>query len=139
MHIRIQQQKVEYQIEGASQPADDRVLLATDTDLTAGRVDSSVLSDSCRKYFLVGSSTTDSSLTLAPESRTERTSGGAIYNGTTYSVPALNGANEPLELVRPNPGPDEVLLFSPYLLHGGALNLNADATRISLEMRFWAV
>jgi hypothetical protein len=45
---------------------------------------------------------------------------------------------EPLHLLRPNPAPSEVLLFSPYLLHGGAVNLNENETRISLEMRFWA-
>lgn len=37
MPIRIQQQEVDYHIEGESQPADDRVLLVTDTDLTAGQ------------------------------------------------------------------------------------------------------
>ncbi|QIX61269.1 phytanoyl-CoA dioxygenase family protein [Hymenobacter sp. BT18] len=102
------------------------------------------LRDGLNLYFPVAGSTEHSSLTLVPgshrwpESRTERTAGGAVYNGARYSVPALKASAEPLELVRPNPSADEVLLFSPYLLHGGALNLNADATRISLEMRFWA-
>ena len=101
------------------------------------------LRDGLNLYFPVAGSTADSSLTLVPgshrwpESRTERTAEGAVYHGTTYSVPAIKSAAEPLHLLRPNPGPNEVLLFSPYLLHGGALNLNADATRISLEMRFW--
>lgn len=103
------------------------------------------LRDGLNIYFPVTGSTSESSLTLMPgshwwpENRTERTASGAVYNGVTYSVPALKHAAEPLELVRPNPGPEEVLIFSPYLLHGGALNLNADATRISLEMRFWVV
>ncbi|MBX0291589.1 phytanoyl-CoA dioxygenase family protein [Hymenobacter sp. HSC-4F20] len=103
------------------------------------------LRDGLNIYFPVAGSTSDSSLTLVPgshwwpEDRTERTAGGATYNGTSYSVPALKDSAEPLELVRPNPGPEQVLLFSPYLLHGGALNLNSDATRISLEIRFWAV
>ena len=269
MKIRLQQRQVDYQIEGETQPADDRVLLAADTDLTAGqpwsaagytvapfltatdnaalragladqvraalratgaavapgwpvaqyhevvgadqarhlavvsqtkeyllealpvplallearvselcgrpvrvrnphnghrgfhlrlvrpgRTDNNPLHrdvwldhlrDGLNIYFPVAGSTADSSLTLVPgshrwpESRTERTAGGAIYHGTAYRVPALKGATEALELVRPNPGPEQVLLFSPYLLHGGALNLNADATRVSLEMRFWAV
>ena len=96
-------------------------------------------------YFPVAGSTADSSLALVPgshwwaESQTTRTHGGAVYNGTQYSVPALVAATEPLHLIRPNPSPDEVLLFSPYLLHGGAVNLNTDETRISLEMRFWAI
>jgi len=95
-------------------------------------------------YFPVAGSTADSSLALAPgshwwaEDQTTRTHAGAVYNGTQYSVPALVAAAEPLHLLRPNPGPDEVLLFSPYLLHGGAVNVNDDETRISLEMRFWA-
>jgi len=40
-------------------------------------------------------------------------------------------------LERPNPGENEMLLFSPYLVHGGGYNFNTDMTRISLEMRFW--
>ena len=45
----------------------------------------------------------------------------------------------PLTLERPNPGLNEVLVFSPYLIHGGAFNQQTDATRVSLEMRFWRV
>ena len=95
-------------------------------------------------YFPVAGSTARSSLALLPgshwwaEDQTSRTHAGAVYNGTQYSVPALVDSAQPLHLLRPNPGPDEVLLFSPYLLHGGAVNLNDDETRISLEMRFWA-
>lgn len=94
-------------------------------------------------YVPVAGSTPESSLTLIPgshwwpESQTERTLGGAVYNGATYTVPGVKGTAERLQLIRPNPSADEVLLFSPYLLHGGAVNLNQDATRISLEMRFW--
>lgn len=96
-------------------------------------------------YFPVAGSTVDSSLPLVPgshwwpESQTSRTHAGAVYNGAQYSVPALTDTAAPLHFIRPNPGPDEVLLFSPYLLHGGAVNFNEDQTRISLEMRFWAV
>ena len=96
-------------------------------------------------YFSVAGSTADSSLALAPgshwwaEDQTTRTHAGAVYNGTQYSVPALVDSAQPLHLLRPNPNPNEVLLFSPYLLHGGAVNLNTNQTRISLEMRFWAI
>ncbi len=95
-------------------------------------------------YFPVAGSTADSSLALVPgshwwpESQTTRTQAGAVYNGLQYSVPGLVGSAQPLDLLRPNPAPDEVLLFSPYLLHGGAVNLNNNETRVSLEMRFWA-
>jgi len=94
-------------------------------------------------YVPVAGSTPDSSLTLIPgshwwpESQTERTLRGALYNGASYNVPGVKSTAEVLQLIRPNPTDDEVLLFSPYLLHGGAVNLNQDATRISLEMRFW--
>jgi hypothetical protein len=95
-------------------------------------------------YVPVAGSTAQSSLTLVPgshhwpENRTLRTAGGAVSNGVTFTVPGVLGSAEPLHLLRPNPAPSEVLLFSPYLLHGGAVNLNEDETRISLEMRFWA-
>jgi len=96
-------------------------------------------------YFPVANSTASSSLALVPSShwwpqdQTTRTHAGAVYNGIQFSVPALVAAARPLHLLRPNPGTDEVLLFSPYLLHSGAVNLNNDQTRISLEMRFWAI
>lgn len=95
-------------------------------------------------YLPVAGSTAQSSLTLVPgshhwpENRTLRTAGGAVSNGVRFTVPGVLGSAEPLDIIRPNPGAGEVLLFSPYLLHGGAVNLNDDETRISLEMRFWA-
>jgi hypothetical protein len=102
--------------------------------------------DDCLNIYVpVAGSTADSSLSLVPgshwwpESQVERTRDGAVYNGVSYTVPAVKNSENPLELIRPNPGAAEVLVFSPYLLHGGAVNLNADATRLSLEMRFWAV
>lgn len=94
-------------------------------------------------YLPVAGSTAQSSLTLVPgshhwpENRTLRTAGGAGSNGVAFTVPGVLGSAEPLHLIRPNPAPHEALVFSPYLLHGGAVNLNPDETRISLEMRFW--
>ena len=94
-------------------------------------------------YLPVAGSTAQSSLALVPgshhwpESAVERTAGGAIFHGVPYTVPGVLRPVRPLHLIRPNPGPGEVLVFSPYLLHGAAANLNADATRVSLEMRFW--
>jgi hypothetical protein len=74
-----------------------------------------------------------------PESKTERTSDGAkVVGGFSYSVPSVVGVRgEKFSMIRPNPNEDEVLVFSPYCVHGGAVNFNADLTRISLEMRFW--
>ncbi len=86
-----------------------------------------------------------SSLPIVPgshlwrESAIERTQKGAVVNGVPYTVPAVVGAKRPLHLVRPNPREDQILLFSPYLIHGGGANLNADVTRVSLEMRFFRV
>ena len=97
--------------------------------------------DALNIYLPVAGSTARSSLTLVPgshhwpENTVERTEGGAIYHGVLYTVPGVLRPVRPLQIIRPNPGPDEVLVFSPYLLHGAAANLNDDATRISLEMR----
>ncbi len=94
-------------------------------------------------YVPLAGSNELSSLCLVPESHRwaeseiARTAAGALVNGLPYTVPAVVGASKPLQLVRPNPSYDEFLLFSPYLIHGGAANLNADTTRASLEMRFW--
>ncbi|HZS35509.1 MAG TPA: phytanoyl-CoA dioxygenase, partial [Polyangia bacterium] len=56
--------------------------------------------------------------------------------GNAYSVPAVTGGTHPLRMIRPNPAPNHVLIFSPYLIHGGGVNLNPATTRMSLEMRF---
>jgi hypothetical protein len=71
------------------------------------------------------------------ESEIERTASGARVDGATFTVPSVVGAAFPLRLERPNPGPNEVMVFSPYLIHGGAFNQQTDRTRVSLEMRFW--
>jgi hypothetical protein len=71
------------------------------------------------------------------ESEIERSVSGARIQGLNYTVPTVTRARQPIMLTRPNPKPHEVLVFSPYLIHGGAVNLNADMTRVSLEMRLW--
>lgn len=96
-------------------------------------------------YVPFAGSTPRSSLPLVrgshrwKESEIERTTDGARVNGMTFTVPSVVGAAYPLRLERPDPGPNEVLVFSPYLIHGGAFNQQADTTRVSLEMRFWRV
>jgi len=73
-----------------------------------------------------------------PESSIERTADGAVVDGMRYTVPCVTrGHGEILQLTRPDPGRREVMVFSPYLVHGGAYNLNRNRTRVSLEMRFW--
>ncbi len=94
-------------------------------------------------YVPVCGSNELSSLTLVPgshhwpENQTVRTEKGAKVNGIQYNVPALLETDKELQAIRPDPKRNEILVFSPYLLHGGAVNLNEDTTRISLEMRFW--
>ena len=96
-------------------------------------------------YVPFAGSTPRSSLPLVrgshrwQESEIERTAEGARVNGMTFTVPSVVGAAHPLVLERPNPGLNEVLVFSPYLIHGGAFNQLTDTTRVSLEMRFWRV
>jgi len=94
-------------------------------------------------YVPIAGSNARSALPVVPgshlwkESEIERTSEGALIGGQSYRVPSVTGAVRSIRMVRPNPGPNELTLFSPYLVHGGGINLNPDTTRVSLEMRFW--
>jgi len=91
---------------------------------------------------LAGSNTKSSLLVvpgshLWPENKVTRTRDGALMNGIKFNVPGVMDSSVPLKLKCPNPGMNQVMVFSPYLLHGGSLNRNRDVTRVSLEMRFW--
>jgi hypothetical protein len=94
-------------------------------------------------YIPIAGSNELSSLTLIPgshhwpENKTERTREGATFDGIKFNVPAVTGIKGEYEIVRPNPNQNEVLVFSPYLIHGGAVNLNPNQTRISIELRLW--
>ena len=94
-------------------------------------------------YVPVAGSNERSSLILIPgshhwsESRIERTIEGAKINGTKFNVPAVTGILGSFAVERPNPGENQMLVFSPYLVHGGAVNLNTDKSRISIELRLW--
>ncbi len=94
-------------------------------------------------YIPIAGSNPLSSLSLIPsshrwnESETERTIDGCIVNGKTFTVPSVVSSIHPLKMTRPPVKNNEMLIFSPYLIHGGAYNFNEDITRISLEMRFW--
>jgi len=100
--------------------------------------------DNCiNLYIPVAGSNEKSSLVIIPgshrwlESCIERTTGRAEIGGIKFNVPAITAINTPAEYLRPNPRANEVLVFSPYLIHGGAINLNNDSTRISIEVRLW--
>lgn len=95
-------------------------------------------------YYPICGSTIDSALPILPsshyikESNLERTADGAFLNDTKYTVPCVVAVNnETVKMIRPTPEKNQVLIFSPYLVHGGGYNLNLDETRISLEVRFW--
>lgn len=75
---------------------------------------------------------------LLPEDKILRTeSKGAKINGNVYYVPCiLETKSGAMKMVRPNPQEGEALLFSPFLIHGSAVNQNDNTTRVSLELRF---
>jgi hypothetical protein len=100
--------------------------------------------DNCiNLYIPVAGSNERSSLILFPgshlwsESRVERTVSGAEINDIKFNVPAVTNIQGDYTIERPDPLRNEVLVFSPYLIHGGAVNLNTDSTRISIELRLW--
>lgn len=99
--------------------------------------------DCINLYIPIAGSNEQSSLILIPgshrwpESRIEKTDSGAEINGVKFNVPAVTAIRDTFEVERPNPLPNQLLVFSPYLIHGGAVNLNTDKTRISIEMRLW--
>lgn len=95
-------------------------------------------------YLPICGSNEKSSLTLQPgshkwfESETRTTKGGAFFKSTQkkYSVDAIVSSKTPLTMIRPNPSVRQLMIFSPYLIHGCASNDNLDITRFSLEVRF---
>ena len=99
--------------------------------------------DCINLYIPVSGSNEKSSLVISPgshywpESNLEKTIDGARINGIRYNVPAVSKILCQKEFVRPNPKENEVLIFSPYLIHGGSINLNKNLTRISIEVRLW--
>ncbi|HCW06061.1 MAG TPA: hypothetical protein DGG95_01705 [Cytophagales bacterium] len=94
-------------------------------------------------YIPVAGSNSNSSLSIVPsshhwpENKVERTKSGAVINGVRFNVPAVTSIKADYEIVRPDPKENEVLVFSPYLIHGGAVNLNENQSRISIELRLW--
>ncbi|MFD0965052.1 phytanoyl-CoA dioxygenase family protein [Pseudofulvibacter geojedonensis] len=75
---------------------------------------------------------------MLPENKILRTSAkGAKINGNVYNVPCILESSEgDFQMTRPNPKQGEALLFSPFLIHGSAVNQNLDITRVALELRF---
>ncbi|MDO8330244.1 MAG: hypothetical protein Q7T36_07220 [Fluviicoccus sp.] len=94
-------------------------------------------------YVPLAGSNALSSLPLIPrshcwlESEIIRTTAGAVIDGVSYTVPSVVGSDHGMDMIRPVVGDNEVMVFSPYLVHGGGVNFNTGVTRVSLEMRFW--
>lgn len=94
-------------------------------------------------YLPLAGSNNKSSLPIIPkshlwkESEIERTISGSKVNNVVFTVPCVVGSVHGLKMIRPQAGRNEVMVFSPYLIHGGGCNLNTDATRVSVEIRFW--
>lgn len=102
------------------------------------------LRDAINIYAPICGSNENSCLGLIPgshllkESEIERTADGAILNGTSYTVPCvISVKGKQPQLLRPDPKENQVMLFSPYIVHGGGYNFNEHTTRMSLEVRFW--
>jgi len=99
--------------------------------------------DCVNLYIPIAGSNEKSSLIIVPESHhwpesmIERTVSGAVMSNATFNVPAVTKIDGAVSYVRPNPSSNEVLIFSPYLIHGGSSNLNTHSTRISMEIRLW--
>lgn len=72
-----------------------------------------------------------------PENNVLRTeSKGAEINGNVYFVPCiLESKDGPFNMIRPLPQDGEAILFTPFLIHGAAVNQNTDITRMSIELR----
>lgn len=71
------------------------------------------------------------------ESDIERTVDGAKIEGFTYRVPSVTETKKQMNFLRPNPGINEFMVFSPYLIHGGGNNNGLTETRSSIEIRFF--
>lgn len=93
-------------------------------------------------HFIIAGNSNKSTLALLPgshvmnENQILRTLEGAKINNSKYQVPSVVGINQNMDLIRPRIMENDVMVFSPYLIHGGGPNLG-DKTRVSLEMRFW--
>lgn len=71
---------------------------------------------------------------LFPENTIERTETGCIMNGLRYNVPIITNTPNQLRFIRPTLKAGQVLIFSPFLIHGLGVN-DGDVTRTAIELR----
>lgn len=62
---------------------------------------------------------------------------GASIGSLSYHVPGIVKTRFGLDMIRPDPQIGEALVFTPFLIHGCAVNWNKDITRFSLELRLF--
>lgn len=74
-----------------------------------------------------------------PDSALRITKGKAFVENVQFTNPAIVSSDHGLNMITPNPKLGELMIFTPYAIHGGGRNFNDDLTRMSLEMRFWPV
>ena len=94
-------------------------------------------------YFPVIGSNEKSSLGIIPyshkwkENEIKKIITKSTIKGLSYTVPCITDTKHGgLNIIRPQANNNEVFLFSPYCIHGGAPNFSNN-TRISMEVRFW--
>lgn len=72
---------------------------------------------------------------LWPEDQVERGVSGNLFNGLRFNVPIVFSGPAPLAFVRPKVALGQALVFTPNIVHGAAINLAPDTTRMSMELR----
>ena len=73
---------------------------------------------------------------LLPECKILRTFEGGVLGGNTYRVTSILEWDGKNNLIRSDVKYGEVLIFSPHLIHGFAVN-SGDETRVALEFRLF--
>jgi hypothetical protein len=94
-------------------------------------------------YLPLAGSNKNSSLPIIPKTHLEKddeyiiSKSPYLVNGKKFTVPCIVYRKNGLNLITPNPKSDEIMIFTPWLIHGGGVNSNSNLTRVSLEMRFF--
>ncbi len=94
-------------------------------------------------YLPLAGSNELSSLPLIPGSHNEYeqeyiiSSSPCKINGKQNTVPCIVHRDKGLNMITPNPKANEIMIFTPHIIHGGGINKNINTTRVSLEMRFF--
>ena len=66
-----------------------------------------------------------------------RTKSGSTMHGQKYNVNCIRDWNLENDMVTLTPNENQIIIFSSFLIHGLARNLNKDKTRMSLEFRLF--